>query len=185
MSIPRSVNLINPPSASGTLANREGAAGLGVVYPLPASFFYPPHTVATVAASLRRAGFAVHAYDGIVGLESDNWAHADVVAVFVSWATLETDLSYIVGLRRRTDAKLVAFGPATRFVIEKVLGRAPLDALLIGEPEGFVASAVRWIADAGRTTATRTLRPEDFQGTACDDLGYVCDLDSVPFPAWD
>jgi len=60
------VHLINPPSAPGTVANREGAGGMGTVYQGPKGFLYPPHTLAVVAGSLRDAGCPVRASDLVV-----------------------------------------------------------------------------------------------------------------------
>jgi len=62
---PMTILLINPPSAPGTTANREGAGGLGAQTPGPGGFVYPPQTLAYVAASLREAGHAVTALDAV------------------------------------------------------------------------------------------------------------------------
>ena len=181
----RSVNLINPSSAPGTLANREGAAGLGVVYPEPGPFFYPPHTLATVAASLRDAGFDVNAFDGVVQSATDDWLQAEAIGVFVSYATLDTDVAYISDLRSHTSAKLVAFGPSARFVHGELLARAPLDAVLVGEAEGYFASALQWLASHHSGFGARLLFPNDVGAGGHDAQGLLEDLDSVPFPAWD
>lgn len=179
------VNLLNPPSAPGTLANREGAAGMGVVYPSPEAFCYPPHTLATVASSLRAAGFAVRAFDAVVGAFPPSLADADVVAVFVSYASLDTDLAFIRDLRQQTAARLVAFGPAMRFVVEQVLSCAPVDAVLIGEAEGFCAAALRYLEAQTGSREPQALTPQNLQSLCCDAEGLVCDLDGLPFPAWE
>ena len=59
------VVLVNPPSAPGTTANREGSGGLGAVTPGTGGFVYPPQTLAYTAASLREAGYAVAALDAV------------------------------------------------------------------------------------------------------------------------
>ena len=63
---PMTIMLINPPGAAGTTANREGSGGLGVATPGTGGFVYPPQTLAYVAASLREAGHAVTALDGVI-----------------------------------------------------------------------------------------------------------------------
>jgi radical SAM superfamily enzyme YgiQ (UPF0313 family) len=188
------VNLVNPPSAPGTLANREGAAGMGVVYPSPEAFCYPPHTLATVAASLREAGYQVRAFDGVMGglstpAQNARWrtelADADFIAVFVSYASLDTDLAFIQGLRPQTAATLVAFGPAMRFVGEQVLSRAPVDAVLTGDAEGFCAAALRYLEEQTGARQPQALTPQKLQSSCCDAEGLVCDLGALPFPAWE
>ena len=59
------VLLINPPGPAGKTANREGSAGLGVIGPHADDFYYPPQTIATVAAVLRQAGYSVTCVDAV------------------------------------------------------------------------------------------------------------------------
>lgn len=179
------VHLVNPPSAPGTLANREGAAGMGVVYPSPEGFCYPPHTLATVASSLREAGYAVRAFDGVVEPLQSNLADADAIAIFVSYASLNTDLAFITTLRQQTMARLIAFGPAMRFVSQQVLSHAPVDAVLVGEGEGFLAAALRHLEAQPGSREPQALTPQQLQSPCCDAEGLVRDLDALPFPAWE
>ncbi len=179
------VMLVNPPSASGTLANREGAAGLGVVYPHPQAFLYPPHTLAAVAAGVRRADYQVQACDAVVEDLALDFRQADVVGVFVSYASLDTDLAFLARLRSWTPAKLVAFGPAMRFLSGEVLSRAPIDVALVGEAEGFFAEAVRSLAEQGVTSEQQVFTPETVGAPGYDGEGFLQDLAALPFPAWD
>ena len=179
------VHLINPPSGPGTLANREGAAGMGVVYPDPKAFCYPPHTLAVVAASLRDEGYRVRAFDAVVEEPASDWEQADAIGVFVSYASLNADLAFIAQLRSRTYAKLIAFGPAMRFVVDDVLTRAPVDMVLVGEAEAFFGPAFRFLMDQGAKSSPRQLTPQDVQASGYDSLGLLQDLDTLPFPAWD
>ncbi len=178
------VHLINPPSAPGTLANREGAAGMGVVYPSPSAFFYPPQTLAQVAATLREAGYEVRAFDAVVEEIVAEVVQADVIGVFVAYASLDNDLAFIETLRKQTAAELIAFGPAMRFVGEEVITRSPVDAVLAGDAEGFFAAALPYVQ--GRIESqTRLLTPQMLGVPGCDAQGFVQDLDALPFPAWD
>ncbi|MGB9880683.1 MAG: B12-binding domain-containing radical SAM protein, partial [Anaerolineae bacterium] len=178
------VNLINPPSAPGTLANREGAAGMGVVYPSPEAFFYPPQTLATVAATLRDAGYEVRAFDAVVEEMTTDISQADAIGIFVAYASLDNDLAFIRTLREQTGAKLIAFGPALRFVGEEVVTRSPVDAVLVGDAEGFFAAALRCLA-AEMDSQPRLLTPESIGASGYDTQGFMEDLDTLPFPAWD
>jgi anaerobic magnesium-protoporphyrin IX monomethyl ester cyclase len=179
------VNLINPPSAPGTTANREGAAGMGVVYPHEGAFLYPPHTLATVAATLRDAGYEVQASDAVVeGLPPDV-AKADAIGVFVSYASLDTDVAFLAALRSQTSATLIALGPAMRFVGEQVLDHAPADAVLVGEAEGFFAAALRHLDEERGSPSPQLLTPEVVHASGYDTQGLIQDLDALPFPAWE
>ena len=179
------VNLVNPPSAPGTTANREGAAGLGVVYPASGAFLYPPHTLAVAGASLRAAGFQIQAYDGALAALPPELGQADAIAVFVSWASLDTDLRFIAHLRDQTSAKLLAFGPAMRFVAQQVVAGSPVDAVLLGEAEGFIDVAVRCLLDRPTSSKVQLLTPQALQVPGYDEQGFAVDLDGLPFPAWD
>ncbi len=179
------VNLVNPPSVAGTTANREGAAGLGVVYPHRDAFLYPPHGLATAAASLRDAGYHVHAFDGVVEELTPNLAEADAIGVFVAFATLDADLDFIGALREQSTAKLIAFGPAMRFVAQQVLNRAPLDAVLTGEAEGFFPEALQYLDAQAVSSAASVLIPSTVGAPGFDGEGFVDQLDRLPFPAWD
>ncbi len=181
----RSVTLVNPPSATGTLANREGAAGMGVVYPYAEGFFYPPHTLAVATASLRDAGHQVKTFDGVVEEHAPDLRQQDVVGVFVSYASLETDIAFIAALRRQTPAKLIAFGPAMRFVGEQVLARAPVDAVLIGEAEGFFVAALEYVAGEDFESGPQGLDPGTVGAAGYDEQGLIENLDALPIPAWD
>jgi len=178
------VHLINPPSAPGTVANREGAGGMGTVYCGPKGFLYPPHTLAMVAGSLRDAGYPVRASDLVVEKSLPNLADADAVGVFVSHATLDNDLAFLTNLRKRISAMLVAFGPAMRFVGEDVLARAPVDAVLVGEAEALFVAALRHFGRID-SPARRLWTADELSEARCDEDGLARDLDALPFPAWD
>jgi len=178
------VSLINPPSAAGTLANREGAAGLGTVYTGDRTFLYPPHTLASVAATLHKAGHEVHLTDAVVDELSPDALYADVIGVFVSCASLEADLTFLQSLHNVSSARLVALGPAMRFVGPQVLARARVD-VWVGESEGFAAEALVALKAAPGARTPRIWGAAEVQAVGCDADGWVTDLDALPFPAWD
>ena len=156
---------------------------MGTVYTAPKAFLYPPQTLATVAASLRDAGCQVRASDAVIEQPLQGLAEADVVGVFVSYATLDTDIAFIRGLRERVPAALVAFGPAMRFVGRDVLARAPVDAVLVGEAEVLLAAALEHLGPD--SDLPRMLTSDNMGVQCCDEEGLVQDLDTLPFPAWD
>ena len=181
---PVRVTLINPPSAPGTLANREGAAGMGVVYPAGERFLYPPHTLASVAASLRQTGYSVRILDLVVTPFDAAALQAEVIGVLISWATLQNDLDFITVLHAQTPAKILALGSSMRFIGEQVAVACPADAVLVGEPEGCCVEAVEHVR-AASLEAPGLLTNGTLHAAGCDDDGWVIDLDALSFPAWD
>lgn len=185
------VLLLNPPSEPGTTANREGSAGLGNVYPNEGAFLYPPHTLATVAEVLRQDGWALELIDAVVE-DLDAKAIADyasregfqIIGVFVSHATLDVDIGMLRRLRRAcTDAYIIAFGPAMRFVGSEVLEQGEATTVLVGEPESLFPAACRCLA--GGDSLSSLLRAPNLGVVGCDADGWILDLDAVPYPAWD
>jgi len=156
---------------------------MGVVYDRPEAFLYPPHTLATVAASLRQAGYQVRAVDGVVE-EFTPDPEADTIGVFVSYATLAHDVAFVASLRKQVAARLIAFGPAMRFVADQILSAAPVDAVLVGEAEGLFPAALRYLED-GEGFAPVLLTARTVQAAGYQPDGFLLDLDVVPFPAWD
>jgi len=179
------INLVNPPSAPGTVANREGAAGMGTVYLCADAFLYPPQTLATAAATLRNAGYQVRAFDAVVEEPGPDLVRADAVGVFVSYASLDADIAFLKALRAQTSAKLIAFGPAMRFVGKEVLTRTPVDAVLIGEAEGFFDLVLQNLDAEPSPALPKVLTPGDVHSPCCNGEGFIQDLDMLPFPAWD
>jgi len=181
---PARVTLINAPSAPGTLANREGAAGMGVVYPAGERFLYPPHTLATVAAALRQAGYSVQLLDLVVSPHDEAALQADVICVLVSWATLQNDLDYIAALRAQTSARILALGSSLRFIAAQVAEGCPADAVLVGEAEGCCVEAVEYVR-TNPSDSPRILTNHILRAANCDGDGWTADLAALPFPAWD
>jgi radical SAM superfamily enzyme YgiQ (UPF0313 family) len=182
---PTRVTLINPPSGRGTLANREGAAGLGVVYSAAETFLYPPHTIACVAASLRSAGYQVRAMDLVVQPPDPSCLEVEAIGIFVSWATMKSDLEFLAALRSQTPARLIAFGNSMRFIGADILAHAPVDAVLVGEAEGCFGEAVERVLLQSCGSGPQLLNGTAMQTRRCDQDGWVIDLDALPFPAWD
>ena len=183
------VILVNPPGLPGTTANREGAAGLGQVEPVPAGFSYPPQTVATIAANLRREGWPVAALDAVgEGLDLpatlgrlEGHGRA-ILGVMASYATLPADLAFLRALR--APAPVIAFGPATRYVQHALLPELDRGAVLLGEAEGAFSAACSAVLEVPRGPA-RLLTPALLGLHGYDDQGLLADLDALPFPAWD
>ena len=184
----RRVMLVIPPGAPGTTPNREGASGLGATEPIVGGFRYPPHTVAMLTATLRRAGFEVQAHDA-VALEQDvdrcvndiRHAEIDLVGVFVSWATRQADGAFLAALRERLRivVPVVAFGISVPLLLDQLTAA---DYLLQGEPEltfPALCSTLREGASPHSVVNSQALRVDGY-----GEQGLIQDLDALPFPDW-
>ncbi len=184
------VTLILPPGLPGTTPNHEGASGLGAVAFGVDGFRYPPHTLATVAATLREAGYMVTVCDA-VALEYDI-AHCvrdvlagqpDIIGVFVSWATRETDQRFIAALREGAtrSVPIIALGISVR-LMPAYLDAA--DYLLSGEPElSFPILCDHVTGKKG--SLPRVVSPADLAVPGYGAQGLIENLDILPNPAWD
>ncbi|MDA8189814.1 MAG: radical SAM protein [Dehalococcoidales bacterium] len=185
------VALVNPPSSLGTVANREGAAGLGNVYPLRQGVPYPPQTIAYVAAAARNHGYRVQVMDAVLSnytlsmivhhLEA---LEPDVIGVFVSHATFDADVAFVNVLKARLpESRIIVFGPVTRFRTEELAQESLADVVLLGEAEGYFPQA------CDDLLAKRSVEEWDEVGSQSrvlgDREGFVEQIEELPFPAWD
>ncbi|MBC7237454.1 MAG: methyltransferase domain-containing protein [Chloroflexi bacterium] len=192
--VPR-ILLVVPPGLPGSVPNHEGAANLGGLAFGEGGFRYPPHTVATVAATARAAGYALQVIDapaqGHAGgadiqecLIQVRAAQADLIGVFVSWATAEGDVAFLRALRREGDGTrpvpVIVFGAGVAHLRDRLLAA---DHVLEGEPElAFVAAARRLL---GGTNLPQRLTARSLGAEGYDEQGLLKDLDALPYPAWD
>ena len=173
--------LINPPGPRGTTVNREGASGMGSVVPTAEGFLYPSATLARMGALLRQAGRPVTVLDAPV----ERWTAARTVVaaatldpawigVWVSWCVQETDVEFLLRLRRRIDpgTPVVCFGHSLPFVDRDLLALVPGVRLLPGEPDLALA---RWKDHLDEL-------PEPLSPAQGGD--EEVDPDDLPFPEW-
>lgn len=180
------ITLVNPPSVPGTTANREGASGLGAVMPGEGAFAYPPQTIAAMVTILRAEDFEVHVVDAVAGRLDVKRACAQTVAcnpaavaVFTTYATRQADAAFLMALREVCSMPLVAFGPATRFLV----GQLATDVVLCGEPELAIAPLCR--ALLGANPPRGTIWPHNLGVCGYDNGGLIEDLGALPQPSWD
>ncbi len=187
----RCVVCVNPPSLPGTTANREGAGGMGNVYPQQGAFLYPPHTLATVAGALRNGGMEVVARDCVLERDSVEQAVAWTaeqspawIVVQVSWATRDADAAFLRAARAALPTTpIVAVGASVAWM-EDALRSVPDIAWLLGEPERltglfialFGTDPVRWRGPLSLSM---------LHGAGLPDARRAESLDDLPRPAWD
>lgn len=178
------VLLINPPSPEGTTVNREGVGGLGVVYPSPGAFLYPSQTLASTAAVLRWLGYSTMVLDMAAWqatpllparlVKTGRW---DSVIISVSHVMADYDLRFSQFLRQVAGCPpITLIGPATSS-LRPDLGGIPADTVVIGEPESVLLESHERILLRSGESAPALVRSAG--------SGFLDDLDSLPFPAWD
>ncbi|MEQ8763157.1 MAG: radical SAM protein [Planctomycetota bacterium] len=187
--MPIDVLLINPPPGPGTVVDRQGASGLGVIHPRRRRRPLPPHTLTQVGATVRSLGLSVAAID--LTRESPRRLHAllDRVAVvagiFVSQKTLATDLEFIASLRQRIEPQQVLpFGISTWFHIEELRRQSRGGPVLVGEPESRFGHAALYLAGRAPAPPTGLLLDGEQPRGELHQL-FVSDLDELPIPAWE
>ncbi len=122
-----SIVLLNPPSPADAFANREGTASFGA---LSGSFTYPPHTLATIAASCRNAGLDVIAIDAVAerfdqqsAIEIVRGVNPTLLGVYCSWGTLDADRDNLSALRSAFPRlPIVAIGTGVRLQRRRIAG---------------------------------------------------------------
>jgi anaerobic magnesium-protoporphyrin IX monomethyl ester cyclase len=192
--MPLKVLLLNPPYHKDRGFNREGRCTQ------EANFWstpWPPYSLASIAAVLRRDGHAVevldcparaihpHELDGIV-----ERGRFDPIIAAVSTATVEDDLKALAALKAKHGTRIIIFGiHPTVMANDMIRSKAGgVDIIIMGEPEETAAELV---------AALRSGKPiNQIQGIVHRHLisdgpvrtlarPYIEDLDSLPFPAWD
>ncbi len=184
--------LINPPALPGTTANREGAAGFGVIYPRERAFLYPPHTLALCAAVLRSAGHTPAIIDAAAEqlnpretLERAAELKPQYLVVQVCWLAWEADLAFCRAARARfPDTPLIVFGAILRHGDYAAQASACADMVLVGEPERALPAAVERVRCRKEGPASiapvQELAPQEY-----DAQGYLRTIESLPPPAWE
>ncbi|HNR84185.1 MAG TPA: hypothetical protein PKJ73_11860, partial [Ottowia sp.] len=105
----------------GSVANREGSAGMGALGDKSNAFVYPPHLLATAGAALAAAGWRVAGLDAVAQeLDADatleRLPRSEVLALPVSYATQAADRAFLNRLRERQPlARVLAIGPALSY----------------------------------------------------------------------
>lgn len=156
----------------------------------PGSFAYPPHLLATCAASLRAAGWRVQGLDAAVrGLDADATLDAlprsDVLVLPVSYGTQAADRAFLNRLRERKPlAKVLAIGPSLTYAQVDHVFSDLVDALLMGEPELALPAAAKRLY-AGELTPGRAVNPYALAHDAYTPDGLLAELDAAPVPAWE
>ncbi len=178
------VLLLNPPSTTDLLPNREGTASFGA---MSTGFLYPPHTLAVILAALREAEIDAGLVDAVgeeIGLEETidrvRALQPDLLGVYASWGTLDVDKQAISALRAAfPQTPIVALGTGVRYNGEDLLA-AGASHMLAGDPElAFARLASGPLPDPGIVKA-HDLLPDEHNFA-----GLLRHPQRLPRPAWD
>ncbi len=180
--------LINPPSPPGTVSNKDTMGGFGQLYSTDSPIKMPPIDLVYIAALLRKEKVEFKVFE-CLGL---NWelAHLskkvkeskpDLIGIRTSTPTFGWDLKTANLLKGESNSKIVLFGPHVGIYSNEVLARPSIDGIILGEPEftfleiakkGFENTEGVWFKRDGKIVKNKN-------------RGFIEDLDSLPFPAWE
>ncbi|NOZ51247.1 MAG: radical SAM protein [Chloroflexi bacterium] len=182
--MPPTLLLLNAPSAAATLPNREGTATFGT---LSTGFLYPPHTLATTAASCRDRGIDVSVLDAVATrLDIDTCIARlrhlppDIIGVLSSWGTLDADRTAIAAIRRAfPHTPLIALGAGIRYSADELL-IAGATHVLLGDPELALAEMLQQPLPSPGLLRVRDILPQ-----AHNHAGLLRHPQQLPRPAWE
>lgn len=185
------IALINSPSLSVRPVSRSMAGGLG--FDGNEDMLLPPLDLATMAATLRRAGEAVDLIDAdplgldaaavYARLESHQW---DVVLGTVSLPTLEQDAQFLAELRRRHPTAKIIGKTLVRDhgVLKAFLEKSAAYLVIHGEADLTITDIVYERSRAG-TAWLEASAPGAVPSFQFDEGSPVEDLNQLPIPARD
>ncbi len=177
--------LLNPPGLDPNhRPNREGTASFGGMSP---GFLYPPHTLAVILAGLREAGVRATLLDATgegLSLEETlariRQASPALIGAYVSWGTMEVDLSVLRALRDAfPHTPIIALGTGARYHSQAFLD-AGASHMLVGDPELAFPRLVQAALPEPGPIKVRELWPEEHNYA-----GLLRHPQKLPRPAWD
>lgn len=186
------VYLLNPPAVGGVKLVREGRCMQRVgAWTAP----WPPITLTSAAAALRREGFDVRVSDcAIEGMGESALTAAlererpDLVVINTATASIDYDLRTA---DRVKDASPASFTVATGIHVsvlpeESLEATRNLDAVIRGETESALVELAARLREGTGTDGMSGLSVRDGEGLRHGpDRPFMEDLDELPFPAWD
>jgi len=185
--------LLNPPYRKGRGFNREGRCTQ------EASFWstpWPPYSLASIAAVLRRDGSGVEILDcPALGIDaaklSETVAKGEfgLVIASVSTETIQEDLRALAALKTKSPrTRIAVFGIHATMFGEDILRAEPgIDFVVTGEPEETAGELAAALIAEGPIDQVRGIVFRDAKTGAplrTPPRPFIQDLDALPFPAW-
>lgn len=192
--MPLKILLLNPPYSRGRGFNREGRCTQ------EANFWstpWPPYSLVSIAAVLRREGHTIkvldcpacrihpHELDAIVMQGA-----FDLIIAALSTETIEDDLRALTLLKAKHRSKIIVFGiHPTVFAYEMVSAYASaIDIVIMHEPEETARELTAAMNSGGPIDCVKGIVYRDNKSGApirTTPRPYIENLDALPFPAWD
>lgn len=187
------VIIVNPPSPTGFMSNKDSMGGFGQLYPNGARPF-PPLDIPYLAAFLLSRSIACEVIEaGALRLPTATVcdrlkaAHASdsLVLVRTSLPTIDWDLDVCAAIRAAAaPAAIALFGPAVPSLLRRIESADVLDYVVLGEPDSPIAELAEGAPLDG--IAGVMYRRADTAGWVRNaERPLERDLDSLPFPRWD
>ena len=180
--------LINPPNPPNAVSNKDMMAGFGQLYPGNSSTKVPPIDLAYIAALFKREkiGFDIFECLGLNWgvsqlLENVKRVKPNLIGIRTSTPTFEWDLKVADLIKNQLDSKIILFGPHVGIYADEVIAYSCVDGIILGEPEFTFLE----IAKKGFKNTDGVWFKEDAKVIKNRSRGFIEDLDSLPFPAWE
>lgn len=190
--IPTAAFLINPPSPTGHVSNKDSMGGFGQLYPVGAPPF-PPLDVPYLAATLTHSNHTVRIFESVAMGWSIEQLRAEIakspeandglLVVRTSLPTIDWDLDVCAALRAAfPSAKILVYGPVVKPLLARVQREAAVDYAVIGEADQPVLELLDGVA-VSEVSGLVWRDGTEWRRNA--DRPFEKNLDAMPFPRWD
>jgi anaerobic magnesium-protoporphyrin IX monomethyl ester cyclase len=189
------VIVVNPPSPTGYVSNKDSMGGFGQLFPIGATPF-PPLDLIYLASYLAEKNYPLTVMESlaheltkeqlvekIATLTAAGHETEALVVMRTSAPTLDWDLS-ICGAIKSTapNARLAVYGPVVPKVLHRIQKEDCIDYIIKGDPDETVEALFNGQTE-GETSGLIFRRGKEWienQGQP-----FIRELDKLPFPKWE
>src|SRR6266545_3973068 len=186
------VLVLNPPSPTGFVSNKDSMGGFGQLYPEGARPF-PPLDIPYLAAFLvsrnvecaviEAGALRLSTADVCSQLAGEGRLSTCLILVRTSLPTIDWDLSVCADIRRATTVGAIGlFGSAVPSLLRRIEADEALDYIILGEPDNPAAELA---AGVPHSEIAGLMFRHDGRWVRNPERPLERDLDSIPFPRWD
>ena len=187
--------LINPPSPTGYVSNKDSMGGFGQLFPIGATPF-PPLDLIYLASYLTEKGYSLEILECLAleldvdklleTIEAATTSEPGTAPLFVvrtSAPTLDWDLGVCRDIKSQfPDSVLVVYGPVVPKVLERLEREPCVDYLIKGDPDETVEALLEQREDGEISGLV-------FRGAdgwiENESQPFIRELDKLPFPKWE
>ena len=187
------IYVVNPPSPTGYVSNKDSMGGFGQLFPLGATLF-PPLDLLYLGSYLVDKGFPVEILESLamgftrdqliehIGSGAADQPKRTLVAMRTSAPTLDWDLGVCRDLKtKQQNLDILVYGPVVATVLSRIQKESCVDYIVKGDPDETVEQL---ISGPPKEAPGLTFRNE-FGWTETGTKPFIKDLDNLPFPKWE